>query len=271
MGEGREVDVVTLAIPPSTRIPHRSATLCSREAARTAAAIGAFIPPVVLFLLRERGARRPTSTASAPGLHAVRRITAYGLRLLGVTVDVIGRDRVPAQGGIVFMWNQESHLDHLILPVAMPRPFFSLFNNEVKRTPLYGSHMERSGHIWVDRTDEAQWRAAIARAAERVREGACVLVSPEGTRSWDGRLGEMKRGAFELACKAERPIVCVTFIGTHERMPRGSMVVRPGPVRVVLSEPIPVGPDEDIDGLKAEVARVLSGTKEAVLRAGFQP
>jgi 1-acyl-sn-glycerol-3-phosphate acyltransferase len=254
----------------STRNLRRSATLCSRDAARTAAAIAAFIPPVALLLLRERGARTPISTASAPGLHAVRRITAYGLRLLGITVDVIGKERVPSEGGVVFMWNQESHLEHLILPVAMPRPFFSLFNNEVKRAPLYGSHMERSGHVWVDRTDEAQWRAAIARAAERVREGACVL-SPEGTRSADGRLGEMKRGAFELACKAERPIVCVTLIGTHERLPRGSMVVRPGPVRVVFSEPIPVGPDEDVERLKAEVARVLSGTKAAVLQAGFRP
>lgn len=263
--------LVRMAIPPSTQIPPRSATLCSREAARTTAAIGAFIPLVVLFLLREQRTRSPTSTASAPGLRTVRRITAYGLRLLGITVDVIGQERVPTQGGLVFMWNQESHLEHLILPVAMPRPFFTLFNNEVKRTPLYGSHMARSGHVWVDRTDEAQWRAAIARAAERVKEGACLLVSPEGTRSWDGRLGEMKRGAFELACRAERPIVCVTLIGTHERMPRGSMVVRPGPVRVVFSDPIPVGPGEDVDRLKAEVARVLSGTKAAVLQAGFRP
>jgi hypothetical protein len=33
--------------------------------------------------------------------------------------------------------------------------------------------------------------------------------------------------------------VCVTVIGGHERLPRGSAVVRAGPVRVVFAEPIP--------------------------------
>ena len=35
------------------------------------------------------------------------------------------------------MWNQESHLDHLALLPAIPRPFFSPFNNEVARVPFY--------------------------------------------------------------------------------------------------------------------------------------
>jgi hypothetical protein len=53
-------------------------------------------------------------------------------------------------------------------------------------------------------------------------------------------------------------------------MPRGRMVVRPGPVRVVFSEPIPIGPDEDVERLKAKVARIQPGTKAAVLQEGFQ-
>ena len=98
--------------------------------------------------------------------------------------------------------------------------------------------MRDTGHVHVDRNDEAQWRPAIARAAERVRLGECVLVSPEGTRSRDGRLLPMKRGAFILAAASGRPIVCVTVIGGHARLPRGSAVVRAGAMRVVFSEPI---------------------------------
>ena len=92
--------------------------------------------------------------------------------------------------------------------------------------------------VHVDRNDEAQWRASIARAATRVRDGECVLVSPEGTRSWDGRLLPMKRGALQLAAASERLIVCVTVIGGHARLPRGSAIVRAGPLRVVFAEPI---------------------------------
>src|SRR5215470_10224699 len=126
------------------------------------------------------------------------------------------------------MWNQTSHLDHLVLPAAIPRPFHSLYNNELRDTPIYGRYLADSGHFWVDRTDEAQWRPQLAKVAARVREGACVLVSPEGTRSWDGRLLPMKRGAFLLARAAGRPIVCVTITGARACLPRGRAAVRGG-------------------------------------------
>ncbi len=203
------------------------------------------------------------STANARGLAEIAERFAHVLRRARVELDVIGRERVPREGGLVFMWNQESHLDHLVLPVAIPRPFFSLYNNELSRFPLYGRHMRRSGHVHVDRNDERQWRASVRRAAERVRAGETVLVSPEGTRSRDGELLPMKRGAFILAIQSGRPIVCVTVIGGHARLPRGSPVVRGGPMRVVLGDPISVSGhrEDDLEPLKARVAGTFQETK----------
>ena len=140
-------------------------------------------------------------------------------------------------------------------PGAIPRPFLSFFNNEVARTPFYGAQLAAAGHLHLDRNDEAQWRASVARGAALVREGRCFLVSPEGTRSRDGRLLPMKRGAFIFAVASQRPIVCVTVLGGHDRMPRGSPIVRAGPVRVVFSEPIPTESHrvDDLAPLQAEV------------------
>lgn len=198
--------------------------------------------------------RRLPSTATEDGLVEIAATCSRALERAGIRLEVIGRERVPREGGIVFMWNQESHLDHLVLPVAIPRPFFSIYNNAIARFPIYGRHMKRAGHVHVDRTDEKQWRASIARAAERVARGECVLVSPEGTRSRGGALLPMKRGAFILAEQSRRPIVCVTVVGGHERLPRGSAIVRGGAMRVVLSDPIPT-PDKEL------VARTFETTK----------
>ena len=74
-------------------------------------------------------------------------------------------------------------------------------------------------------------------------------MSPEGTRSDDGRLLPMKRGAFILAVTSQRPIVCATVVGGHDRMPRGSPIVRAGPLRVVFSAPIPTA-GHRVDHLK---------------------
>jgi 1-acyl-sn-glycerol-3-phosphate acyltransferase len=161
------------------------------------------------------------------------------------------------------MWNQTSHLDHLALAAAMPRTFHTLYNNAVAKTPLYGSYLRRSGHFHVDRGDEAQWRRSVAEAARRVREGACVLVSPEGTRSWDGRLLPMKRGAFLLALAAGRPIVCVTVAGGVARLPRGAAAVRPGLMKIDFSAPIAVRDDSPEEGERLK--RAVAGTFEATL------
>jgi 1-acyl-sn-glycerol-3-phosphate acyltransferase len=196
-------------------------------------------------------------TSTAPGHAQVREEFADRLRQLRVVLTVTGAERVPAAGGLVFMWNQTSHLDHLLLPVAIPRPFFTTYNNEVRRFPIYGRYLARSGHYWLDRTDEAQWRAQIDHAAAAIRCGACVLISPEGTRSRDGVLLPMKRGAFVLARAAGRPIVCATIRGARECLARGDVAVKPGTVEVELSAPFFDEPLED---------RVVGTFEEALAR-----
>lgn len=237
--------------PPGWRPPPRAPV--------TAAARQAFVlARLAARALREVPRER---SGSASGFEVYRQLCHRGLAELGVSLEVLGAERVPAEGGIVLMWNQESHLDHLALPAALPRPVLSLYNNAVARTPLYGEYLRRRGHFHVDRKDEAQWRASLGRAAEAAREGACIIVSPEGTRSWDGRLLPMKRGAFLLARMAQRPIVCVTVVGGHERLPRSVFTVRPGRMKVVFAEPIVV--EGDAEALETTVAQTFRETKAA--------
>jgi 1-acyl-sn-glycerol-3-phosphate acyltransferase len=226
--------------------------------ARTVRVIGELAPRFAFDLLLDRF-RPVASTTTDEGLAEVRAFSLETLRRLHVEVAVLGAERVPRDGGVLFMWKQESHLDHLLLGASIPRPFASLYNNAVAGTPLYGEWFRRNGHFHVDRSDEGQWRASIARAAEAMRSGRCIVVSPEGTRSWDGRLLPMKRGAFMLARQAERPIVCVTFTGAHGCLPRGSATVRPGRIVAELSLPITVRADDDT--LEARVVETFEATR----------
>jgi 1-acyl-sn-glycerol-3-phosphate acyltransferase len=228
------------------------------EIARTTFVAVADVAPLLARLALAR-VRPVPSTGTMEGLAALRAKARAILAHLGLAFEVLGAERVPRDGGLLFMWNQESHLDHLVLGAALPRPFFSLINNELAGFPVYGAYMRATGHVHVDRNDEAQWRPAIAAAAARVRAGECFLVSPEGTRSGDGQLLPLKRGAFILATGARRPIVCATVIGGHDRLGRGRAIVRKGRVRVVFSAPIP--PDDDGEALARTVARTFATTK----------
>lgn len=228
-----------------------------RDVARTLRCLATDVP-------RELGlialGSNPGSSTTDEGLAVIRARYLRVLARLGITLEVLHTERVPRQGGLVLMTNQESHLEHLVI-TALPRPFLAFYNNEVARIPLYGPHIKRSGHIHIDRTNEAQWRRCLTEAAERARQGAVLLLSPEGTRSWDGKLLPLKRGGFILAAASERPIVCIAMIGSHQRLPRGSWIVRGGRFRIVFSEPIAtIGRSEE--ELRAEVARVLTELKE---------
>jgi 1-acyl-sn-glycerol-3-phosphate acyltransferase len=227
----------------------------ARDVARTARVAVTDVLPMILTMARGTA----LSTLTEDGLRIVRGRFRATLGRLGVALEVLGAERVPAEGGLVFMWNQETHLDHLVLAAAIPRPFFTLYNNEVARVPGYGRQLRNTGHVHLDRNDEGQWRPAIARAAERVLAGECVLISPEGTRSADGRLLPMKRGALMLAEAAARPVVCITVVGGHDRMPRGSPFVRGGPLRIVFSEPLAVPPEAE--SIADAIIRTFERTK----------
>jgi 1-acyl-sn-glycerol-3-phosphate acyltransferase len=254
-GVSQEEAIATGIVPPPAYAPPRRAPLA--ELLRTLRVGGGIILRYSWRLLVRRDRAFP-SNHTEQGRIAIQEFALRTLSALKVHIEVEGLHHVPDTGGLIFMWKQESHLDHLLLPAVLPRPCRIIYNTSIRDTPVYGRYLEREANYWVDKTDESQWRPALARAAEDVQNGICMLVSPEGTRSWDGGLLQMKRGAFILAGASKRPIVCVTLEGAHDRMPRGAFAVRPGMVRVVFSAPIANDGALNGSALKAHVAATFT-------------
>lgn len=95
-----------------------------RDVARTARVVVTSVVPHFLALARTRAGDAPT-TNSEEGLAFIREAFGRTVRDFGITLTVHEIERVPKTGGLVFMWNQETHLDHLVLASAIRRPFFS--------------------------------------------------------------------------------------------------------------------------------------------------
>jgi 1-acyl-sn-glycerol-3-phosphate acyltransferase len=90
----------------------------------------------------------------------------------------------------------------------------------------------------IDRSNPRNAMASIERAAQSIRNGSSVILFPEGTRTLDGKLQPFKRGAFSLATKAGVPVVPLTINGTFSIMPKGSLIIKPANISVVLGKPI---------------------------------
>jgi len=81
-------------------------------------------------------------------------------------------------------------------------------------------------------------RRAMRAGAAALREGRILNIYPEGHRSFDGQVRELKKGAAILATELNVPIVPVALDGTYRIWPRKSRRIRLSRVKVRFGEPI---------------------------------
>ncbi len=100
--------------------------------------------------------------------------------------------------------------------------------------------------------------ATSARLAVRlVEEGWNLILFPEGGRSPDGWLQELKPGAAFIAAKAKRPLVPMWITGTEDLLPKGAKRLRRGRVDVLIGDPLFPAEGEDARELHARLEESL--------------
>jgi 1-acyl-sn-glycerol-3-phosphate acyltransferase len=156
----------------------------------------------------------------------------------GIQVTVDWRTDLQPGQPYVFMANHLSTVDIWALFVALPLPLRMIAKKQLGAIPIFGWGMRAGRFIFIDRTNAVAARRSIDEAKRRIRGGESVLLFPEGTRSRDGRLGPFKKGGFHLAIDAGVPIIPLALSGTRQSMPPGSLLLRPGQVRVSVGAPI---------------------------------
>lgn len=147
---------------------------------------------------------------------------------------VLGAERVPANGPLVFAGNHIGLLDGPMMAILGPRPVHALTKREMFSGPL-GAFLRAAGQIPVNRFEVDP--RAIRTAIRTLREGRAVGVFPESTRG-AGDMENVEGGAAYLALVTGAPVVPVAFLGT--RAP-GSTSTFPTPgSRVVMAYGDPI-------------------------------
>ncbi len=177
----------------------------------------------------------------------------------GVRVERRGAALPPDATSCIFVANHSSHYDTPILFTALPRQLRIIAKAALGRIPFVGWHLRRAGHLLIDRRNPGA--AVIKKMHRMIRDGASLLVYPEGSRTRDGRVMKFKGGVFLLAIETGLPIVPVSVSGSRVVMPKDRLMVCPATVRVTVHEAIPTA------GLTRDGARVLADhVREIVAR-----
>jgi 1-acyl-sn-glycerol-3-phosphate acyltransferase len=73
---------------------------------------------------------------------------------------------------------------------------------------------------------------------KRLKRDEAVLMFPEGTRTVDGQVHELKPGFIPIARRSEVPLVPIAIVGAYDCLPRGSRLPTCKPISVVVGEPL---------------------------------
>lgn len=192
--------------------------------------------------------------------------TFFGMKLIGVEVEVLGRDRFDANGTYIYMCNHVSNLDPPIVVPLIPRRTSVFVKKELFRIPILSKAMLLASFVPVDRQNREAAIASIEAATRVIKEGVNITIFPEGTRSPDGRLLPFKKGPFHLAFESGAPILPMTIFGTEKLMSKGSLKIRKGKATLIFHAPISPSSYADREELMRAVRDQIASGLPAEMR-----
>lgn len=131
-------------------------------------------------------------------------------------LEVVGLDRLPADGPVLLAGNHDSYWDPVAIGVAAlrRRQIRALAKASMWQVKGLGRVLDGMGQIPIERGQGDA--AALDRAIAELRAGACIGIFPEGTRSL-GRELRARSGLGRLAeAVPSAQIVCCAVTGTTD-------------------------------------------------------
>jgi 1-acyl-sn-glycerol-3-phosphate acyltransferase len=174
-------------------------------------------------------------------------------------VRVEGLENLPKEGGAVLAANHQSFLDILLLGGFVPRHTAFVARDTLADWKWLAYVMRECGTVLVKRGTSD--RKALRGMADHLVLGDCVAIFPEGTRSKDGRLGEMKGGALLAARMAKVPIVPIGIRGAHEAWPRGRWIPFPKKIGLRFGPPVDSAREDAHEAVAASIRQMIGDGK----------
>ncbi len=197
---------------------------------------------------------------------SISKLWAY--TMLGVSfvrTEIKNKEKIQKGTSYIIISNHQSLYDIISLVTTLGIQYRWFIKKEVIKIPIFGYALYASRNIFIDRSNTIRAIESINRGIKRLPKGASIMVFAEGTRSPDGQIHEFKKGGFMVAITHKLPILPVTVNGSRRVLPKGSLVIKPGKIQVVIGCPI------DTNGYTTDTVDELIDKTRKVVMENFDP
>jgi 1-acyl-sn-glycerol-3-phosphate acyltransferase len=210
-------------------------------------------------------ASKPLGPAARVLYSIIRGAILGGAKLLG-RVEVHGREHVPA-GAFVLAPVHRSNIDFALASLVTKRRLRYMSKDSIWKSKALGGFVSFLGGFPVSRG--AVDREALRTCIDVIEAGEPLVMFPEGTRRSGPVVEELFDGPAYVAAKTRVPIVPVGIGGSEAMMPKGSKLLKPSKLVLLIGEPLdPPSPSEGgrvsrravkqlTDQLRAEVQKLF--------------
>lgn len=151
-------------------------------------------------------------------------------------VKVTGAHNVPDTGPFILSPIHRSNLDTPVVAAVTRRRMRYMGKESLWKTRFGGWFFTTAGGFPVQRGSAD--RDALRAGREVLDRGEPLVLFPEGTRQFGPKVQPLFQGAAYLACRTGAPIVPVGIGGSEAAMPKGSKMVYPKRLTIVVGAPI---------------------------------
>ncbi len=158
------------------------------------------------------------------------RVVVIAILKLFFRLRVEGLENLSQKTNFIVVANHTSFLDPLVIGAAIPQKIYWLTLRDIYNT------------FWLrgimNITEALPTGSASEKAIYLLTKNKNIGLFPEGSRTYDGKLREFKRGAALLALKSGRPVVPCAIFGTYEALPKTAKFPKFLPIKVKIGKPI---------------------------------
>nr|WP_077215387.1 lysophospholipid acyltransferase family protein [Bacillus dakarensis] len=188
-------------------------------------------------------------------IYAFARSVVYGFMKPIYRMEVIGRENIPKEGGVLLCTNHIHNFDPPIVGITAPRPIHFMAKDELFSVPALGKLLPHLNAFPVKRGMSD--REALRKGLAILKEGKVLGLFPEGTRSKTGELGKGLAGAGFFALRTDADVVPCAIIGPYKAFSR-LKVVYGKPIDMAELRQKKVSAEEATEIIMAEIGELIN-------------